>query len=364
MKYGLQDDCHQVDRSKFNICLDLKSASGTYEPWMEAFGRARDRWQEIIVEDSLAPINIQGYVPVKEIATELPALVDDLYVSCSVAFMDGPGGILGTAGPTLIREYNGIAVPLSGVMRFDKDDADNLGDEEWNTVILHELGHVLGFGTLFETSGLHSGNLTSDLYLGANANAEWQKLCPNGRIPIETDGGAGTAGGHWDEECLRGELMTGFLGGGSAVLSRLTIAAFKDLGYGVNMDAADAYTVSDLGDCGGYCPSLRRGLRPKARFDLRKVKVSEAGRQLVLEAGAKELKARRTNMPSELPAGVTYVGGDMITVYLRDYDGILKEDTVTFDDVRDHMSNTGILSQSMKQLRWKATIHKDTNQAV
>jgi hypothetical protein len=119
------------------------------------------------------------------------------------------------------------------------------------------------------------------------------------------------------------------------VLSRLTIAALKDLGYGVNMDAADAYTVSDLGECGGYCPSLRRRLRPESRFDLRKVKVSEDGHRDVLVAAAKELKERRKTKPSDLPAGVTYVGGDMITVYLRDYDGILKEETISFDAVRD-----------------------------
>ena len=340
MKYGLQDDCRQVDTSKFNICLDLESASGMYEPWMEAFGRARDRWQEIIVQDGQAPTDIRASLPIEQIATELPALVDDVYVACNVVSIDGPGQVLAMAGPTLAWEFNGIAVPLSGVMRFDKDDIDNLATEEWNAVILHELGHVLGFGTLFTANGLHSGATTSDLYLGANAGAEWQKLCPNGRIPIETDGGAGTAGGHWDEECLRGELMTGFLSGGSAVLSRLTIAAFKDLGYGVNMDAADAYTVNDLGNCGGYCPSLRRRLRPESRFDLRKVKVSEACHNDILVAAAKELKERRKKKPSELPAGVTYVGGDRITVYVRDYDGILKEETVTFDDVSNLMSET------------------------
>ena len=340
-----------------------------YEPWMEAFGRARDRWQEIIVQDGLAPIDIRASFPKEQIATELPAIVDDLYVACNVVSIDGPGNVIGTAGPNLVKDFDGIAVPLSGVMRFDKDDVDTLGDEEWNAVILHELGHVLGFGTLFESNGLHSGAMTSDLYQGANAGAEWQKLCPNGRIPIETDGGAGTAGGHWDEECLRGELMTGFLSGDSATVSRLTIAAFKDLGYGVNMDAADAYSVSDLGDCGGYCPSLRRGLRPKARFDLQKVKVSEAGRQLVLGAAAKELKARRIEIPSShLPGGLTYVGGDRIHVYIRDFDGILKEETVLFDDVReavslddvrDHLPQTGILS--IKRRR-KANIQNNTIQ--
>jgi Leishmanolysin len=337
IKYGLQDDCRKDDTSKFNICLDLKSASGGYEPWMEAFANARDRWQEIIVKDRQAAVDIRSVLPAQNIATELPALVDDLYVACNVVPIDGPGGVLGTAGPTWVKNVNGKAVPISGSMRFDKDDIDSLGERKWNAVILHELGHVLGFGTMFQQNGLHSGSLTSDLYLGGNAGAEWKKLCPKGRIPIETDGGAGTAGGHWDEECLRGELMTGYVSG-SAIVSRLTIAAFKDLGYTVDMDAADEYSIEDLGDCGGYCPTrLRRGLQPKERFDVRKVKVSAAGRRDVLAAAAKELKTRRQHTPHNPPPDFTYVGGDVISVYILDYDGVVKEETVTHDEVRDLM---------------------------
>ena len=46
-------------------------------------------------------------------------------------------------------------------------------------------------------------------YNGNNAIREWESICGNTPLPIETDGGDGTAGGHWDEDCLRGELMTG-----------------------------------------------------------------------------------------------------------------------------------------------------------
>jgi hypothetical protein len=326
-----------VDTSKFNICLDLKSESGTYEPWMDAFGLARDRWEGIIVDDGEAPVDIRQLFPKEQVATELPPVVDDVYVSCHVVSIDGPGGILGMAGPNLVMDVDGNVRPLSGVMQFDKDDVAALGDDEWNTVIKHELAHVLGFGTLFSSNGLHTGSLSSDRYLGAGAAAEWQKICPQGRIPIETEGGEGTAGGHWDEECLRGELMTGYLSQGRAALSRLTIAAFADMGYGVNMDAADEYSIDDLGDCGNYCPGFRRGLRPMDRFDRRKAKVSAAGHKNVLAAAAKELQERRKKAPSDLPGEITYIGGDRITVYIRDLDGQIKEETVTFDDVRDHI---------------------------
>ncbi len=39
------------------------------------------------------------------------------------------------------------------------------------------------------------------------------------------------------------ELLTGFLDAGVNPISRMSIGAFQDLGYQVNLDAADAYTL-------------------------------------------------------------------------------------------------------------------------
>jgi hypothetical protein len=46
---------------------------------------------------------------------------------------------------------------------------------------------------------------------GTAASAEYQALsgCTTA-VPVETEGDAGTACGHWDEACFLGELMTGF----------------------------------------------------------------------------------------------------------------------------------------------------------
>ena len=338
VKYGLQDNCGKNHKSKFNICLDLKSESGSYEPWMEYFALARDRWQDIIVKDRIPAFDLRGVLAATNVATELPPLIDDIYVAGEVTSIDGPLKVLASAGPTYVTTLNGIVFPLSGYMRFDKDDLGRLSNEQWKDLILHELGHVLGFGSaLFKFNGLHSGDPTSDLYLGVAANAEWQKLCPQGRIPIETDGGVGYAGGHWDEECLADELMTGAVNGAEyQPISRMTIAAFADLGYTVNMDAADPFTVNDLGDCGTYCPGLRRReLKPsrEQREETAKV-VSEAGLKTIYAVAAQELKARRDDAPSNLPDGLTYVGGDEITVYIIDTDGVIKRKSVTFEEVQ------------------------------
>ena len=56
-------------------------------------------------------------------------------------------------------------------------------------------------------------------------------------------GGPGTAEGHWRETTFDDELMTGFIEQGEMPLSRMTIASLQDLGYEVNLDAANAYQL-------------------------------------------------------------------------------------------------------------------------
>lgn len=48
---------------------------------------------------------------------------------------------------------------------------------------------------------------------------------------VETDGGPGTAGGHWDDDTFGAELMTGYLNQSGNYLSDMTIASLEDLGY-------------------------------------------------------------------------------------------------------------------------------------
>jgi hypothetical protein len=355
IKYGLQDDCKTNDESKYNICLDLKSTSGMIEPWMDSFSLARARWEEVIVDDDGMPINIAPYVADPAlIATELPDMVDDVYIAGSVVPVDGKGGILGMAGPTVIKDWNG-AHPLAGVMKFDEADVqDMINSGTWTNVILHEMGHVLGIGTLWNYNEVHSGS--NDKYKGSEAKQAWKDMGCSGRLPVETDGGSGTAGGHWDETCLDGELMTGYVEKTKSMpLSRLTIASLQDMGYGVNLDAADEFSKDRLGNCGSYCPEARRQLRvgrqarplaerkgrdrlknkAKGRDRLKnKAKVSKEGHATILEAAAKEMQKAHAMKPRHLPDGMRYVADQFITFYILDNDGEVKEETVTWEDTR------------------------------
>ena len=110
-------------------------------------------------------------------------------------------------------------------------------------------GHILGIGSFWEINKIWTGGK----YQGENANREYRKLLAaqglkhkdDVTVPIETDFGPGTAGGHWDEACLMHELMTGFLDAGSNVLSAVTVGGLEDLGYVVDYDAAEPYTFED-----------------------------------------------------------------------------------------------------------------------
>jgi hypothetical protein len=339
IKYGLQDDCNTNDASNYKICLDLKSTSGKIEPWMDSFSLARARWESVIVDNDGDPIHIA--VGARYIATELPNMVDDVYIAGSVIPWDGQGGILGMAATTAIKQdSNGKLHASAGVMKFDEADVQKMiKDGAWTNVILHEMGHVLGIGTLWKRNQLHSGIKTDYKYNGRYAKQAWKDMGCSGPLPVETDGFSGTAGFHWDETCLRGELMTGYVQQGQTImpLSRLTIASLKDMGYGVNLNAADEFSIDRLGKCGNFCPEAHRQLRvgrqahPLAE---KKAKVSEEGHASILEAATKEMQKAHDMKPRDLPDGMIYVADQFITVYIEDTDGEIKEETVTWEDTR------------------------------
>ena len=58
-------------------------------------------------------------------------------------------------------------------------------------------------------------------------------------IPVEQDGGAGTAGSHWDEELFNNELMTGYINEGENYFTAMSAASFADMGYAIATNYAD-----------------------------------------------------------------------------------------------------------------------------
>ena len=80
----------------------------------------------------------------------------------------------------------------------------------------------------------------TSLYNGDAANSEYVGyVTEDDFLLVETDGGSGTAGGHWDEETYMDELMTGYIGylaedgtyDDTNYLSDWSVASLEDLGY-------------------------------------------------------------------------------------------------------------------------------------
>ena len=168
-------------------------------------------------------------------------------IDAEAAPIDGPGRILGRAGPLYLRP--GSFIPATGVMSFDAADLERMEfDGSLVSVIVHEMAHVLGFGTIFPRLGLIVGAGGDDpLFTGSAALAEYARLLgpaarPRG-VPLANVGGPGTRDGHWREAVFANELLTGFLDPGANPISRMTIAAFEDLGYSVDYDRADPYRL-------------------------------------------------------------------------------------------------------------------------
>jgi hypothetical protein len=209
-----------------------------------AFETAAGRWQRIIVGDKPA---VAGTIPAG--ACGLPGVpsftgtIDDIMIDVVLVPIDGPGGILGASGPCLVRVSDWL--PAYGIMFFDTADLDFLGQVGLlNNVVTHEMGHVLGFGTLwdFQRSLLAGGGTSDPLFTGHDANVHYNTLHTSGEIPVENIGGPGTADAHWRESVFGNELMTGFIGLGTSPLSSVSTAAMKDLGY-VVAPVGEAYSL-------------------------------------------------------------------------------------------------------------------------
>ena len=218
-----------VDRGRFNITLKYVVEVGARQK--EVFEAAAARWERIIIKDvpsitGTIPSAFAGFPPVST------GTIDDIIIEVVIAPIDGPGRILGQAGPRYVRTADGL--PLSGVMYFDIDDLDFLDELDlFEDVIVHEMGHVLGVGTLWNYNRtLRQGPTTNPYFTGKMANVFWKAEGGVDYLPVENQGGAGTAGGHWRESLLRNELMTGYINLGANPLSRITAGSMRDLGYG------------------------------------------------------------------------------------------------------------------------------------
>ena len=231
------------DAQEFNITINF---SGRWTVQQQAIVKwAADFYSDLITADVRDDLDLNGN------------LVDDIVINVSTGRIDGngnplTGNVLAQTGNIVVRDDGTVDewLALTASIKLDSTDLKNPDlAGTWDAIILHEIGHALGFsGIIFEQLGLVDG---SGNFIGANAVAAY-----GGPAPLEDSGGAGTAGSHWDEGTfqpsdsltpLSTELMTGFfVPGETTVFSDTTIGAFADLGYTVqDPSIGSSYLVVD-----------------------------------------------------------------------------------------------------------------------
>ncbi len=223
---------------KIDVVFTDSSLSATQQAIFEL---AAARWSEIIIAD------------VPDVFVSGVGFIDDLQIEATAPFIDGAGdpltgfNILGQAAPLALRP--GSFIPATGFMEFDSYDLAQMeADGSLYSVILHEMGHVLGIGTIWPLLGLVTGlNTTDPRFIGTEATAQYNALLglSVASVPVANQGtqNDGSFGSHWRESDLTNELMTPLLSGATQPISVVTIGSLADLGYVVNLSVADAYPV-------------------------------------------------------------------------------------------------------------------------
>ena len=232
---------------------------------------AARRWESVIGRGA-SDFTYQQAIPAGRCGPGSPAIqpgdvIDDIRVYITIDSIDGAGGVLGQAAAcsyrvsTFLQGSDTISIDqgaLRGFIELDEDDVNRLEAQGAlvNTVV-HEYGHALGFGTLWSDRDLlrnpsRGGNANADThfvgpYALAAFDASGGRSYRGAKVPVESGGRQGSSDSHWRESVFEAELMTPFLSLGREPLSRITIESMADLGYEVNLSAAESYRVTGSG---------------------------------------------------------------------------------------------------------------------
>ena len=170
-------------------------------------------------------------------------------INAFAAPFDGAGSTFAEAGPTALDFQQGIFLATSGDMHFDLADLAALeAGGTLHSVMMHEIAHVLGFGTLWSLNGLYLEG--SGQYVGAAGVAAYAaEFAPGASfVPVELGGSPASRDLHWNEvdgglgltgiADARGrdfgnEMMTAWTGPDASArfLSDTSLRSFEDLGF-------------------------------------------------------------------------------------------------------------------------------------
>lgn len=217
------------------------------EEWRAVFRAQADRIEQTITA-GLVPVDVNGMSCGS--GTDAIRIDEDVHgLLILVSVRNLGGGTLAQSGPCIIRRNKGL--PLVAVLRFDDDAIGTYhGNGRLGMVVLHEMLHTVGFGTVWtDVSPVRLANASTDpAFTGPRAlaaakadnfaPAEWTS------VPVEDGGSIGTVLSHWRQSVFQTELMTGWIEPDFPnPLSAMSLASLADLGYEVDLSGAEDYRV-------------------------------------------------------------------------------------------------------------------------
>lgn len=276
----------------YDIELEHVTATLLTASQRAAFEEAERFWESAITGNltrtrPLSRTSLANCLSHAKMSGDIPGdrVVDDLLIYVEIKEIDGRSGIFGGAGPCQIREDNSL--PAVGVMFFDIADLDSMeANDQLEETIVHEMAHVIGFGTLWSHLNLlqdsaragHSGNthFTGEAAKAAFDEIRGDNYTDSDLVPVQHQGGVGVWNGHWRELVFRTELMTPFPDRGPNPMSVVSLASFVDIGYPeVDYSVADEYLLPPP----QYAAQAAAGVEAAARA---RRNVLDFGREILL----------------------------------------------------------------------------------
>ncbi len=268
--------------------LDLISVTPMTVSQAAAFRNAAEKWMRVLADTELDDMPVTAGTPTGcwDLTSDRSVdSVDDLLLVVSVREIDGRSGTLAAAGSCRYRSESKL--PWMGIIEFDEADLDVIEDDGGlEEVVLHEMAHTLGFSRhywnrldllanptivwLFHTPG-EDTHFTGPLAAAAFDEAGGTNYTDGDKVPVENCRGTGSGDSHWrefywseelrDDGCVGGETLLGgelmsplYNRGVPARLSEITIQSLADMGYTVDLDQAESYSLPEPGAEREYDP--------------------------------------------------------------------------------------------------------------